>query len=295
MPRIRTIKPELPQSETIGRLSREARLLFVLLFTVADDAGRTRASSRLLASLLYPYDDDAPDLIDDWLAELVQQKQIRLYEVDGSRYLEIIKWLEHQKIDRPSASKLPAFRDTSSDDREDSRGVVVGPVSGPVSVSGGGEDQRPLANCSKSVLRSDFEPTEESKKALVLMGFGPAQIAIEIAKFKTYYIARGYERANWDAQLISWFQRTKPDASMEAASDVSPAGIVGKVFVEEGTPEWAAQQDNSRRTKGKGTPITDWDAGEGRMKRGWWFLKRVPDGYDEATGERLPTKAEDAA
>ena len=39
MARIRTIKPEFPQSETIGKLSREARLLFIQLWTLADDEG----------------------------------------------------------------------------------------------------------------------------------------------------------------------------------------------------------------------------------------------------------------
>jgi hypothetical protein len=130
MARIRTIKPELPQSETIGRLSRDARLLFVQLFTIADDAGRARAASRLLASLLYPYDEDAAGLIDGWLTELERNKAIRRYEVDGSQYLEIVKWLEHQKIDRPSASRLPAFVEGSSLPRESSRGVDadLGPV-----------------------------------------------------------------------------------------------------------------------------------------------------------------------
>src|SRR5690242_2251136 len=102
MGRIRTIKPEFPQSETTGRLSRDARLLFIQLWTVVDDEGRTRAASRMLASLLYPYDDDAPKLIEDWLAELERQDCIRRYDVDGDRYLEIVNWLKHQKIDRPS-------------------------------------------------------------------------------------------------------------------------------------------------------------------------------------------------
>jgi hypothetical protein len=57
--RIRTIKPEFVESESVGKLSREARLLFILLWTFVDDAGRARASSRLLTSRLYPYDDDA--------------------------------------------------------------------------------------------------------------------------------------------------------------------------------------------------------------------------------------------
>jgi hypothetical protein len=73
MPRIRTIKPEFPQSQSTGRVSRDARLLFILLWTIADDVGRTRAASRMLASLLFPYDDDAPALIEGWLAELERE------------------------------------------------------------------------------------------------------------------------------------------------------------------------------------------------------------------------------
>jgi hypothetical protein len=109
MARIRTIKPEFPQSESIGKLSRDARLLYIQLWTIVDDAGRARAASRMLASLLYPYDDDARDLIDGWLLELEEGDHVRRYEVDGSQYLEIVKWLEHQKIDKPSKSRLPEF------------------------------------------------------------------------------------------------------------------------------------------------------------------------------------------
>lgn len=108
MARIRTIKPEFPQSESMGRVSRDARLLFVLLWTVADDSGRARASSRLLASLLYPYDDDAPRLIDGWLEELEAEECVVRYEHEGSTYLQVCKWLNHQKIDKPTPSRLPS-------------------------------------------------------------------------------------------------------------------------------------------------------------------------------------------
>ena len=113
MPRIRTIKPEFPQSESMGRISREARLCFILLWTLADDFGRARANSRMLASLLYPYDDDAKDKIDGWLEELETENCIIRYEVDGQRYLEIVNWLSHQKIDHPSQSKFPDPREGS--------------------------------------------------------------------------------------------------------------------------------------------------------------------------------------
>jgi hypothetical protein len=115
MARIRTIKPEFPQSESMGRVTREARLLFLLLFTLADDEGRLRGNSRMLASLLYPYDLDAGGLIDSWMDELESEGCILRYKAASDSYVLICKWLTHQKIDKPSKSKLPP-------PEEDSRG-----------------------------------------------------------------------------------------------------------------------------------------------------------------------------
>jgi hypothetical protein len=111
--RIRCIKPEFPQSESIGRLSRDARLLFIELWTIADDAGKTRASSRLLASLLFPYDDDAPELMETWLQELESESCIVRYRIEDCVYLQICNFLKHQKIDHPTASRLPEFLESS--------------------------------------------------------------------------------------------------------------------------------------------------------------------------------------
>lgn len=113
MARIRTIKPEFPHSESMGRVSRESRLCFILLWTIADDAGRLRGNSRMLASLLFPYDDDAKNKIDTWLGQLSTEGCIARYEVDGTSYVQIMHWTDHQKIDKPSPSKLPAFVDSS--------------------------------------------------------------------------------------------------------------------------------------------------------------------------------------
>jgi hypothetical protein len=107
MARIRTLKPEFPQSESMGRVSRDARLCFPMLWTLADDSGRLRGHSRMLASLLFPYDEDAPGLIDGWLEELEREGCIIRYEVDGAHYVAISNWLKHQKIDKPSKPKCP--------------------------------------------------------------------------------------------------------------------------------------------------------------------------------------------
>jgi hypothetical protein len=124
--RIRTIKPEFPQSESMGRVSRDARLLFIQLWTLADDSGRLRGSSRMLASLLFPYDDDAKDLMEGWLSELSSEGCICRYLIGSDHYIELCNWLKHQKIDKPSPSKIPASSEASQIVREDSRAFAVG-------------------------------------------------------------------------------------------------------------------------------------------------------------------------
>lgn len=127
MSRIRTIKPEFQQSESMGRVSRDARLLFIQLWTQVDDLGRSRASSRMLASLLFPFDDDAPRLIEGWLAELEREGCILRYIAEGSTYLQVQNFGKHQKIDHPSPSKLPPPPDKTESlarIREDSRDLA---------------------------------------------------------------------------------------------------------------------------------------------------------------------------
>jgi hypothetical protein len=132
--RIRTIKPEFQQSESMGRVSRDARLLFVQLWTFADDKGRARAASRMLSSVLFPFDDDAPNLIEGWLEELERENCIVRYTVDGATYLQVTNWEKHQKIDKPSPSRLPIYemseeynnpRDASFNIREQSISYLV--------------------------------------------------------------------------------------------------------------------------------------------------------------------------
>lgn len=125
MARIRTIKPEFPHSESMGKISRDARLAFILMWTIADDSGRLRGNSRMLASLLFPYDEDAGKKIDIWIAELHEQGCVIRYKAENSEYIQIKKWTEHQRIDKPSPSKIPAFEEDSQIIREDSPNVPV--------------------------------------------------------------------------------------------------------------------------------------------------------------------------
>jgi hypothetical protein len=89
------------------RIPRDARFLFVLLWTIADDEGRLLAEPVELADLLFAPDQDAPMFMVHWLDELEREGCIERYQVDGRSYLRIVKWRDYQKIDHPTASLLP--------------------------------------------------------------------------------------------------------------------------------------------------------------------------------------------
>jgi hypothetical protein len=120
MARIRTVKPEFFTSVTVAELTRDARLAWVGLWTHVDDVGRCPDEPRLIKAALFPLDDDLPaEDVEQLLVELAAAGRITRYQVNGRRYLEVVGFRDHQKIDRPRPSKLPPqpFNDTDSNDR----------------------------------------------------------------------------------------------------------------------------------------------------------------------------------
>lgn len=214
MARIRSIKPEFPQSESMGRVSRDARLLFVLLWTIADDHGRTRAHSRMLASLLFPYDDDAGQLMNGWLDELEKEGCIRLYEASGSQYLEIVKWTTHQKIDKPSKPQFPIPAEHSENTREDSVNVRETLALEGKGEEGKGEEgkeprKKPEPKSKGSRIPTDWQLTPDLLAEA--RRIGPSVDAQrEAAKFRDYWLAASGQnavKADWDATWRNWIRR----------------------------------------------------------------------------------------
>lgn len=119
MPRIRTIKPEFFTSLTIASLSFEARLTFIGLWTQCDDEGRCVDNARLIKAALWPLDDRTAKDVEGDLEELTKARLIVRYSfTEGSlnthgalseRYwIAVCGWREHQRINRPSESKIPS-------------------------------------------------------------------------------------------------------------------------------------------------------------------------------------------
>lgn len=110
MARKRMIDPSIWQSEDFGKLSTLAKIVFIGLFSLADDEGRGRCNPVYLKSTLFPYEENIRSTdIDKTLSEISSNMSIVLYSCNGSSYYSLLSWNEFQKIDRPSQSKIPEY------------------------------------------------------------------------------------------------------------------------------------------------------------------------------------------
>jgi hypothetical protein len=107
MARIRSIKPEFWTNEKIVECSLSARLLFIGLWNFADDAGRLVDSPKTIKMQVFAGDDLTAQDVHELLTELSVNGLITRYTVGGKAYLQIDGW-DHQKINRPVPSKIPA-------------------------------------------------------------------------------------------------------------------------------------------------------------------------------------------
>ena len=168
----------------MSRVSRESRLLFVLLWTVADDAGRSRADPVLLAGLLYCRDADAVELLPGWLDELERERCIERYAVDDVEYLRVVRWRKHQKIDRPTPSRLPTAPSEPRAPREGSRAAREESSESPRERASSGDvrekmsgNEGPREDTEESVLDDLEHILRETKSRGV---FTPALRAVEL-------------------------------------------------------------------------------------------------------------------
>jgi hypothetical protein len=91
-----------------------------------DDEGRGKDNARIIKGDLWPLEDDVTHKdVEKDLTELQKAGRIRRYEVAGEKYLLILKWTDHQRIAKPTASKLPPPNDSSTT-TEPSKTIPVG-------------------------------------------------------------------------------------------------------------------------------------------------------------------------
>ena len=104
------IDPNIWQSEDFSKLSTLGKLVFIGLFSLADDEGRGRSNPVYLKSTLFPYEEGIRSTdIDKTLSEISSNMSVIFYSCDGSSYYSLYNWDTWQKIDRPTESKIPEY------------------------------------------------------------------------------------------------------------------------------------------------------------------------------------------
>lgn len=104
------MKPEWINSRDMRRLSAGGVVLWWILISQADDEGRLHADVDDLANLAKPW--MSPQETAEELAKMQRQRMTRQYSVRGEPYILLKNWPNHQKIDHPTPSRLPAPSNT---------------------------------------------------------------------------------------------------------------------------------------------------------------------------------------
>jgi len=112
MARIRTIKPTFFSSADIVELSPLARLLYIGLWCEADREGRLVWSVKALKYRYLPGDECDINALTN---ELIIQRLVQIYQVEGKEYAYIPTFYQHQVINsREANSQLPVPPQNSS-------------------------------------------------------------------------------------------------------------------------------------------------------------------------------------
>src|SRR3990170_1873029 len=115
MARKRMIDPSIWTSDQFTQLSTRQRLIFIGLFSNADDEGRLRGEARKVKGLVFPTDDILSQDIENDLLNIAEVGLIRRWQKDGEIFIELPKWKDYQKMNYKSDSHLPAFDKTTDE------------------------------------------------------------------------------------------------------------------------------------------------------------------------------------
>jgi len=251
MPRKRMIDPGIWRSEQVNTLPRDARLLFIGMFSNADDAGRLHGSARFLKATIFPYDDDVTSaVVGSWRDEVIRSGLVVLYTNGGHEYLYLPTWRRHQRIDRPSESVLPSPEDSTSDlsivgddstnarrgldedsppieykvnedktTQGNSREVKVDAPDG-ASTPGNIEDMTPLEEALRDLKAWGKFTVEDRAWVRELLHDYPGAVPPDVRDMATHWVAKTakHSKGQWKARFRSWVHRKEEFAAKDAAA-----------------------------------------------------------------------------
>lgn len=261
MSRIRSVHPGIWTDVEFVSLSPFARLLFIGIWTEADDQGAFVWSPLQLKMRVLPADNiDAAEL----LSELTEAGRILPFEVGGKRYGAVRNFTKFQRPKKPNAvhpmtAEATAFASDGGElpppsdaDGSQMAGVKAGevpnqfPTGGenlPQMEDGGGRmEEEPVGSSarkgarsqkrsSKTAILDDWVPDQFGDGTdcrRIIDGWPPGELETQIERFVAHHQAKGNRYESWQAAWKTWvlnsreFRRQSYDRTNRKA-DGSPA------------------------------------------------------------------------
>lgn len=255
MARSRNIKPGFYKNETLAECSVWARLLFPGLWMLADREGRLEDRPKRIKAEIFPFDTcDAEPL----LRELAAHGFIVRYEIDGERFIQISKFLDHQSphySEKPSAIMPPEIQETKVDDDSKTPGKLPENSRSDVLIKRG--SQRPdslipdslIPDCPESGKNSasGSEPIPRRTKPKRATRIAPhdflvnaemrawasanhpgVNLDLETQKFRDHEF--GTVRSDWIATWRNWIRNAEGFGGSKAPSS-PPKLVAGRDYI----------------------------------------------------------------
>lgn len=200
MARKRMVDPSIWQSEDFSKLSTLAKLVFIGLFSLADDEGRGRANPTYLKSSLFPYNEGLRSTdIEKTLLEISSNMSVIFYSYNGSSYYELLSWDIFQKIDRPTPSQIPEFDESN----ENFRRIFDEPST---------SNQRALVPNRIEKNKNRIEKNRKNEPTLsdIEDYISEKSLKVDGKQFYDYFTegnwidSKGNKVKNWKQKLLTW-------------------------------------------------------------------------------------------
>lgn len=256
MSRNRLIKVDFWSDEKLSKVSIEARLAFIGLWTHSDDYGVVKGHPALLCSQIFPYDEQVnAKKFASMMSELETIGVIIPFSENSERYFYITNFLRHQKIDRPSKQRNPCapadlvdsanIRRALVEHSSSSRRVVVDERERESKRKGerkvqtvGKNDFSALENFESLWTRYPVKDGKKRAKAVYLGYVDTKDRAGEFDRALDNYLEhlslkqnawkRAKNGATWFNNWRDWLNWSEPAA--ESATDAERGDEIGKIF-----------------------------------------------------------------
>lgn len=108
MPRIRTVKPEHWGDKALPDISLQAHLLWIGMWNFSDDKGVIENDPYYIKSQVFPRRKEVRvEQIEQWIDQLIKARFLVPFTFNGVSYCVSRSFVNHQKIDRATPSKIP--------------------------------------------------------------------------------------------------------------------------------------------------------------------------------------------